>query len=68
VLSDKSCVLTLFVGSPEKPVRRALDAEAAAVEDVGVDHCGPDVAVAEQLLDCANVIACLQKMRGEAMP
>lgn len=68
MLSDKFCVLTLFVGSPEEPVRWALHAEAAAVEDVGVDHRGSDVAVPEQLLDCANVIACLQKMRGEAMP
>jgi hypothetical protein len=55
MLSDKSGVLTLFVGSPEEPVRRALDAEAAAVEDVGVDHRSSDVAVPKQLLDGADV-------------
>ena len=38
MLCDKFCVLTLFVRSPQKFVRRALDAEAASVEDVGVDH------------------------------
>ena len=38
-------------------VGRALDGTAAAVEDVGVDHSGTDVAVAEQLLDGANVVA-----------
>jgi len=57
----------LFVGSPEEPVRRALDAEAAAVEDMGVDHRGSDVAVPEQLMDGANVIARLQEMRCETV-
>lgn len=35
----------------------ALDSVAAAVEDVGLDHGGPDRAVPEELLDGADVVA-----------
>jgi len=38
-------------------VEGAADGEGAAVEDVGVDHGGGDVAVAQELLDGANVVA-----------
>ena len=41
-------------------VERAADAEAAAVEDVGVNHGGGNIAMAEQFLDCSNVVACFQ--------
>jgi hypothetical protein len=33
-----------------------------------VDHCGLYVAVAEKLLDSADVVACGEQVRGEAMP
>ena len=39
----------------------AEDAGGAAVEDVGVDHRGGDVAVAEELLDGADVV---RRLRG----
>jgi len=38
-------------------IRRALDATAAAVENVRVDHCGADVLVTQELLNRANVVA-----------
>ena len=42
----------------------AADAERAAVEHVGVDHCGSDVAVAEQFLNRADVMPPFQEMGG----
>jgi len=35
---------------------------------VGVNHGGADVAVAQEFLDCADVIAVLQHVRREGMP
>ena len=49
-------------------VERAVDAEGAAVEDVGVDHGGGDVAVAEELLDGADVVAGFEQVSREAVP
>ena len=51
-----------------QPIRGAGDAERASVEDVGVDHRRLEVAVAEQLLDGADVRSVLEQMAGEAMP
>lgn len=48
-------------------VEGAADAEGAAVEDVGVDHGGGDVAVAEQLLDGADVVAGFEEVGGEGV-
>ena len=48
-------------------VKRAADAAAAAVQDVGVDHRGADVAVAQQLLDGSDVVAALQQVGGEGV-
>ena len=50
-----------------QPICRAGDAEGASVEDVGVDHCRLEVAVAEQLLDGADVRSVLEQVAGEAM-
>ena len=41
-------------------VERAADAAATAVEDVGVDHGGLDVFVAEELLYGADIVAALE--------
>src|ERR1017187_4007067 len=49
------------------PVQRAGDAEAAPVQDVGVDHGRRDVAVAEKLLDRADVGAALEKLGREGV-
>jgi len=54
--------------SQEHPVGGALDPGRAPVEDVGIDHRGADVLVAEQLLDGADVVALLQQVGGEGVP
>ena len=48
-------------------VQRAADGHSTSVEDVEVDHRGLDVLVAEQLLHCADVVAVLKQMGGEAV-
>ena len=45
----------------------AADAGGASVEDVGVDHGGRHVAVPEQLLDGADVVAGFEEVGGEAV-
>ena len=62
-------------GSPSGPVgagtRRevegAADAERPGVEDVGIDHRGPDIVVAEEFLDGADVLAGFEEVRCEAV-
>jgi hypothetical protein len=49
-------------------VEGASDRERAAVEDVGVDHGGGDIPMAEELLDGADVVASIQQVGGEAVP
>ena len=48
-------------------VEGAADAEAASVEDVGVDHGGLPVAVAEEFLDRADIVAGLEQVRREGV-
>jgi hypothetical protein len=55
------------VGAWEEVVEGAADAEAAAIEDVGVDHGGADVGMTEQLLDRADVVAPFEEVRREAV-
>jgi Phage integrase, N-terminal SAM-like domain len=50
-----------------KAVGGAQDAGRAAVEDVGVDHGGGDVAVAEKFLDGSDVGAVFQQVGGEGV-
>jgi hypothetical protein len=38
-------------------VKRTAHGETSAVKDVSVDHCCLDVLVAEEFLDCSDVIA-----------
>ena len=40
-------------------VEGGLNSEAAALEDVGVDHGGFHVFVAEQFLDGTDIVTCL---------
>jgi hypothetical protein len=42
--------------------------DSGPVQNVGIDHRGSDVLVAEQLLDSTNVIAILKQMRRETVP
>jgi hypothetical protein len=46
-------------------VEWAAYAARTAIEDVGIDHRGADVFVAEQLLDGSDVVAVLEKMCGK---
>jgi hypothetical protein len=48
-------------------IQWAPDRQAAAVEDVGVDHGGLDVLMAEEVLHGPNVIAVFQEMGGEGV-
>ena len=50
-----------------KPIEGAAGTQTALVEDVGVDHCRPDVAMAEKLLDRSDVGSGLQQVRGEGV-
>ncbi len=48
-------------------IEGADDAEGTAIDDVGVDHRGADVAVSEQGLDGTDVGASFEQMGGEAV-
>ncbi len=48
--------------------QRGWPLPAGRVEDIGVDHRRSHLAVAEQLLDCADVLAPLQEMSGLIWP
>src|SRR5437870_1030548 len=48
-------------------IERAHHAEGTAIDDVDVDHRRPDVLVAEQGLDSADVRAPFQEVRREAV-
>jgi hypothetical protein len=50
---------------PSCRILRAADSSSAVPEDVGVDHGRGDLVVAEKLLDGPDVMAALQKVRGE---
>jgi hypothetical protein len=49
-------------------VQGTADAVRAVPQDVGVDHRRGDVAVAEKLLNCPDVVAPLEPVRGEGVP
>ena len=48
-------------------VQGTPDSHATAIQDVGVDHGGLHVLVAEQLLDSADVVAAFEEMGGKAV-
>src|SRR5512141_910545 len=64
-----SAQLTTTTGgvSGASPVERADDSERAAVDDVRVDHGGPDVLVAEECLDGPDVGARFEEVGREAV-
>jgi hypothetical protein len=67
------CIIRRFWGglvggvAGREAVEGAFDASAATVEDVGVDHGGGYVAVAEEFLDGADVVAGFKKVGGETV-
>ena len=48
-------------------IQRAFDRQSAALEDVGVDHGGTDIFMAEEFLNGADVVPVLEEMGGEGM-
>ena len=48
-------------------VERADDAASATVGDLGVDYGGFDVAVTEEFLNSADVVAALEEVGGEGV-
>ena len=54
-------------GAAQNEVSGTLYGVTAAVEHVGVDHGGGDVAVTEQLLDGADVVAAFEQVGREAV-
>jgi hypothetical protein len=54
-------------GLLEEVVKGISDAESPSVKDVGVYHRGGHAAVAEELLDRADVVSRLKQMCGEGM-
>lgn len=56
----KLCVPTLFI-------ERALNGEAAALDDMSVDHGCLRVFVVEEFLNGSDIITVLKKLRGEGM-
>ena len=49
-------------------VNGAAHAEAGAIADVGVNHRGRDILVAEEFLDGTNIITVLQQMGSKTVP
>ena len=48
-------------------IQRASDGQSSFVEDVGVNHGGADVLVAQEVLDGSDVIPVLQQVCGKAV-
>ena len=53
---------------PLQFVRGALDALASPVQDMGINHRGFHVLMADEFLDCPNVVPPFQKIRRKGMP
>lgn len=66
LLVDGPCRCRLFCRT--QPIRRALDAIRAALANVGVDHRGADVGVAEEFLDRSDICPGLEEVGGEGVP
>jgi hypothetical protein len=48
-----------------KSVNGAADTRWSLIQNVGVNHRGFDIAVAEQFLNCSNIVTGLKKMGRE---
>lgn len=57
----------LGIGDWDLGVEGGFDSQAAALEDVGVDHGGADVFMAEQFLNGSYVVAVLKEVGGEGV-
>ena len=45
----------------------AADGEGPLVQNMGVDHGRADILVAQEFLDCADIVSCLEEMGREAV-
>jgi hypothetical protein len=50
-----------------KSVDRAANSGRSPIKDMGVDHRRLDVAVAQEFLNCPNVVAAFEQMRRKGM-
>jgi hypothetical protein len=50
-----------------KPIRRAVNAATATIQNVRVDHRRAHVFVAQEFLNCANVVTIFKQVSGERM-
>ena len=46
-------------------VRRALHPLSATVQDVGIDHRGPNVLVPKKVLDGSDIVTVAEQVRGK---
>ena len=50
-----------------KPIRGAVNAATATIQDVRIDHCRAHVFMAQEFLNCANVVTVFKQVSGERM-
>src|SRR5437016_3452619 len=48
-------------------VERALNTASTAIQHVAVNHSCPYVVMPQEFLDCSDIVAGLQQVRGEAV-
>ena len=48
-------------------IRGAVNAATTTIQNVRVDHCRAHVFVAQEFLNCANVVTVFKQVRGERM-
>jgi hypothetical protein len=48
-----------------KPIRRAINAATATIQNVRVDHCRAHVFVAQEFLNCANIVTVFKQVSSE---
>ena len=51
-----------------EPVRRAADATAATIQDMGINHGCAHIFVTQKLLNSSNVTSIFQEISGERVP
>lgn len=52
---------------PLQVVRRTLNALAAPVRDMGIDHRRFDIVMAKKFLDCSDIVATFEQVSGKGM-
>jgi len=68
LLARRLSRLKVVVSTFQKSVCRALNASAASIQNMRVDHRRADITVTQQLLYGPDVVAVFEQMRSEGMP